>query len=94
MVPAEKPLVVQIAEGDGWHDWVERPNFAASEEDDDHFVVDAVNGEIQFGPAVRLADGSVRHYGAVPPKGAVVRIPLYRPAVAVRAMSRRGRCPC
>jgi len=93
IVPAEKPLVVQVAEGDGWHDWVERPNFAASEEDDTHFVVDAVNGEIQFGPAVRLADGAVRHYGAVPPKGAVLRIPLYRAGggsagnVAPRALS-------
>ena len=54
MVPAEKPLVVQVSEGDGWEEWVERPNFAASEEDDRHFVVDGVNGEIQFGPAVRL----------------------------------------
>jgi predicted phage baseplate assembly protein len=78
IVAAEKPLVVEVAEEDGWQEWTERPNFAASGPTDRHFVLDAVSGEIQFGPAVRLADGSLLNYGAVPPKGASIRVPLYR----------------
>ena len=48
---------------------------------DRHFVLDAVSGEIQFGPAVRLADGSLRNYGAVPAEGRVrarAAVPLRR----------------
>ena len=78
IVAAEKPLVVEVAEEDGWQEWIERPNFAASEPTDRHFVLDAVNGEVHCGPAVRLQDGRLRNYGAVPPKGAVLRVPLYR----------------
>mgnify|MGYP003905292883 CR=1 FL=1 len=29
-------------------------------------------------PVVRLADGTTRQYGAVPPKGAVIRVERYR----------------
>ena len=41
-------------------------------------MLDAVKGEISFGPAVRLADGSMRAFGQVPRAGAAVRIPEYR----------------
>ncbi|MBA2571027.1 MAG: putative baseplate assembly protein, partial [Chloroflexi bacterium] len=78
VVPSEEPLVVQVSGEDGWVDWTEVPNFAASEPTDRHFVLDAVNGEISFGPAVRLADGGIRQYGAVPGKGAAIRVPAYR----------------
>jgi predicted phage baseplate assembly protein len=93
MVPGEKPLVIEVSAEDGWQEWTERPNFAASDPDDRHFVVDAASGEIEFGPAVRQADGTLRNYGSVPPKGAIVRIPLYRAGggrggnVAARALS-------
>jgi len=79
IVAAEKPLTVEISEGpEGWQEWTERPNFAASGPKDKHFVIDAVNGEVQLGLAVRLADGALRSYGAVPEKGSFVRVPLYR----------------
>lgn len=78
IVPGEKPLVVEVSGADGWQEWTQRPNFAASDPDDNHFVLDAATGEIQFGPAVRLGDGTLRNYGAVPAKGSVIRIPLYR----------------
>src|SRR3954451_13226402 len=79
VVAAEKPLVVEISEGpQGWQEWAERPNFAASGPKDKHFVLDAVSGEIQLGLAVRLADGILRSYGAVPEKASYVRVPLYR----------------
>jgi predicted phage baseplate assembly protein len=78
VVPSDEPLVVQVAEADGWTDWVQVPNFASSGPDDRQFVLDAMAGEISFGPAVRQPDGSLRRYGAVPPKGAVVRVNAYR----------------
>ena len=40
-------------------------------------MLDAVSGLILFGPAVRESDGSLRQYGQVPVKGAVVRIRRY-----------------
>ena len=42
-------------------------HFAESGPDDRHFRLDAFAGEVQFGPAVRLGDGGLRSYGAVPP---------------------------
>jgi predicted phage baseplate assembly protein len=78
VVAAEKPVVVEVKEDGEWQQWSERPNFAASGPEDRHFVLDAASGEISFGPAVRLEDGTLRNYGAVPPKGAAVRVPLYR----------------
>jgi predicted phage baseplate assembly protein len=70
--------VLQVATGEGWADWTEVREFAASGPDDRHFVLDGVTGELAFGPAVREADGELRQYGAVPPKGAVLRLPTYR----------------
>ena len=53
--------------------------------------LDLATGEIEFGPAIREPDGGWRQYGAVPPKGAVLRMtqlpPRRRPR---RATSRPG----
>jgi predicted phage baseplate assembly protein len=93
VVAGEKPLVIEVRDGDEWQEWVQRPNFAASDPGDRHFALDAANAEIEFGPAVRLADGSLRSYGAVPPRGATIRVPQYRAGggaggnVAARALS-------
>ena len=72
------PLRLQAAEREGWTDWEVVPHFAASGPQDRHLLLDATTGEITFGPAVREADGSLRQYGAVPPKGAVLRARRYR----------------
>ncbi|WP_371791322.1 putative baseplate assembly protein [Streptomyces sp. NBC_01471] len=72
------PLNLQIAERDGWIDWDVVPHFAASGPDDRHLTLDAATGEIAFGPSVREPDGTLRQYGAVPPKGAVIRARAYR----------------
>ncbi|MFE2379276.1 putative baseplate assembly protein [Streptomyces sp. NPDC059398] len=72
------PLNLQIAERDGWVDWHVVPHFAASGPDDRHLTLDAATGEIAFGPSVREQDGTLRQYGAVPPKGAVIRARSYR----------------
>jgi predicted phage baseplate assembly protein len=76
---SEQPVTVEVETDEGWQEWTQPSagNFAGSEADDRHFLLDAVAGEVQFGPAVRLSDGSVRQHGAVPPAGAHVRIPLY-----------------
>jgi predicted phage baseplate assembly protein len=41
-------------------------------------MLDPRTGEVRLGPAVRLEDGSVHQYGAIPPKGATVRLVSYR----------------
>jgi len=78
IVPSETPHVVEVAADDGWEEWSQVDTFAASGEDDRHFMLDYVTGELLFGPLVRLADGSTQQYGAVPPKGATIRIRQYR----------------
>jgi predicted phage baseplate assembly protein len=90
VVPTGKPLHLQVAAGNGWDDWVAVTSFSDSGPDDHHFMLDATAGEIAFGPAVRLPDGSVQHYGAVPPKGAPLRIPEYRTGGGRRGNVRRG----
>jgi predicted phage baseplate assembly protein len=69
--------VLETTSDDGWTEWTEVADFSASGPDDLHYVIDACNGEISFGPAVRELDGGVRQYGAVPPKGAFVRMRQY-----------------
>jgi predicted phage baseplate assembly protein len=64
--------------------------FAASGPDDRHFRLDAVAGEIEFGPVVREADGSVTQYGAVPPAGARLRVTAYRTGGGRRGNVARG----
>ncbi|MFG2477444.1 putative baseplate assembly protein [Streptomyces fagopyri] len=72
------PVLLQTAERDGWTDWDVVPHFAASGPDDRHVALDAATGEISFGPAVREPDGTLRQYGSVAPKGAVIRARRYR----------------
>ncbi|MEN2423919.1 putative baseplate assembly protein [Streptomyces rimosus] len=78
VVGDDPPLLLQTAEHDGWQDWQVVPHFAASRADDRHITLDATTGEIAFGPAVREADGTLRQYGMVAPKGAVIRARRYR----------------
>ena len=72
-----EPLVVEVSAGEGWEEWAEVPDFAGSGRDDQHFVLDRAAGVVEFGPVVRLADGTVRSYGKVPPEGATVRLREY-----------------
>ncbi|MFJ8160201.1 putative baseplate assembly protein [Streptomyces sp. NPDC096136] len=78
VVADDPPLLLQTAEDDGWQDWRVVPHFAASRPCDRHVTLDAATGEIAFGPAVREPDGTLRQYGSVAPKGAVVRARRYR----------------
>jgi len=75
---ATVPPVLEVSVGEGWEEWTRVETFALSGPDDRHFVLDESAGQIQLGPAVREPDGTLRHFGAVPPKGAVLRLSAYR----------------
>jgi predicted phage baseplate assembly protein len=74
---AQSEPVVEVSNGDGWQEWTQVGDFATSGRDDPHYVLDREAGVIELGPAVRLADGSMRSYGMVPPERAMVRVRDY-----------------
>ena len=74
VIPGDRPTVLRSSDGTGWVEWQQVADFASSGPEDRHFVLDPVAGEVILGPGVRLAEGSFRQYGAVPPKGARLRI--------------------
>ncbi|MCC9311663.1 putative baseplate assembly protein [Kitasatospora sp. RB6PN24] len=73
-----EPPVVEVSAGEGWERWTAVEHFGESAPTDRHVVIDATTGEFLFPPAVREPDGSLRAFGAVPPKGARLRVPRYR----------------
>lgn len=106
VLPSDEPFVVTVAQMDVASDngtpdteprhpdvWELRTDFADSGPDDRHFTLDRVDGVIRFGPVIREEDGTTRHLGAVPPKGARISAPRYRYGggsrgnVAARAIS-------
>lgn len=86
-------MVLEVASGAGWQQWAEVGSFADCEPDDQVFQVDRARGRLVLAPAVREPDGTMRRFGAVPPKGAPLRVPAYRTGggprgnVAARAIS-------
>ncbi len=84
VVPWEEPGVLQVVDETGVTDWMPVEHFAESSSDNTVFHVDAFAGEVQFGPAIRQGDGSLRQYGATPPKGAHLRLTVYRTGGGVR----------
>jgi predicted phage baseplate assembly protein len=58
--------------------WTEVPNFALSTGEDRHYTLDSVSGELRFGPAIRQPNGTMRRYGAIPPRGANLIFQRYR----------------
>jgi predicted phage baseplate assembly protein len=72
------PIVVQVSSLDGWQDWTVVDHFGRSGPRDRHVVLDAAGGELQFPPAVRESDGTLRLFGAVPAKGEHIRVRRYR----------------
>jgi predicted phage baseplate assembly protein len=73
-----EPPVVEVSAGEGWERWTAVEHFGDSSPTDRHVVIDATMGEFLFPPAVREPDGSLRAFGAVPPKGAQLRVSQYR----------------
>jgi predicted phage baseplate assembly protein len=78
VVPSEEPCVLEVIGPDGQADWQEVSSFAGGGPQDRVFSLDRTAGEITLGPAVREPDGTLRSYGAVPPKGALLRLRSYR----------------
>ncbi|MGH3549657.1 MAG: putative baseplate assembly protein [Pseudonocardiaceae bacterium] len=90
VIAGSQPLVVQVGGGDGRQEWHEVPHFVGSGPTDRHFELDLVAGEIVFGPGVRQPDGQLRQYGAIPPKGAAIKVPSYRIGGGRRGNVARG----
>lgn len=85
VVPGD--FVVEVADpagGPQGTEWTRVDDFAHSGPDDRHITLDPNSGRVEFGPAVRERDGSIRYYGAVPPKGATVRVRAYRTGGGLR----------
>ena len=78
VVATHEPMIVEVSSGEGWETWNPVLGFGDSQSSDRHFSIDHAAGEVTFGPAVRMPDGSLRQYGAVPPKGAAIRLSSYR----------------
>jgi predicted phage baseplate assembly protein len=78
VVPSDEPAILEVSGDEGWEEWTEVPDFAGSEADNRHFVLDISSGEIRLGPAVRQPDGTLRRFGAVPTKNAQLRLRAYR----------------
>jgi predicted phage baseplate assembly protein len=89
-VVADVDRVLQVGGERGWEEWTEVDTFAGSGPDARVFSIDAVSGEVVLGPAVREADGSIRHYGAVPERGSILRLSHYRTGGGRRGNVARG----
>ncbi len=73
-----RPLELEVSDGRRLADLADRRRLRRrAAPDDTHVVLDPASGEVELGPVVRLADGSVRQHGAVPPAGAVLRVGPY-----------------
>lgn len=77
VVPGRRSRVLEASTAHGWEEWAEVTSFANSSNTSRHFMLDQVAGEAVLGPAVREADGTMRYYGAVPAKGATLRMREY-----------------
>jgi predicted phage baseplate assembly protein len=70
--------LVEVIDRGQVHQWTPVPSFGDSDDKSGHFVMDESSGEVVFGPVVRLENGKLRQYGAVPAKDAVLRVTAYR----------------
>lgn len=57
--------------------WTRVKYFAESGKDDRHFTLDTATSEVQFGPAIRQTDGSVKQYGRIPERAHKIRFSQY-----------------
>ncbi|MER8044706.1 putative baseplate assembly protein [Streptomyces sp. NPDC094032] len=73
-----EPPVVEVSSPEGWQRWEVVDHFGRSGPGDRHVRIDATLGEFLFPPVLREPDGTLASRGAVPPKGAQVRVARYR----------------
>jgi len=78
----EKGETIEVEEmRDGelvFYPWQRVRDFSRSERYDRHFTLDPATGQVEFGPAIRQRDGTVRLYGRVPEPDRRVRFSRYR----------------
>ncbi len=65
-------------EGEPPQDWKEVPDFADTDSSMHCYTLDSTTGEVRFGPAIRQPDGTIKLYGAIPPRGANIIFSCYR----------------
>lgn len=70
--------VIEVGNDESWEAWKEVNNFATSGIADRHYTLEGRTGEVRFGPSVRRPDGSELPFGAIPPRGATIRMRRYR----------------
>lgn len=70
--------IIMELEGVAPQAWSEVHDFADSGAEDRYYTVDGVTGEIRFGPAIRQPDGTIKLYGAIPPRGSNIYFDRYR----------------
>jgi predicted phage baseplate assembly protein len=73
----DEHLIVQV-ENEEPQVWEEVSDFAGSHALSRHYTLDSVTGELRFGPAVSQPDGTVKLFGAVPPRNAYLIFSCYR----------------
>lgn len=77
--------VVEVSTTDGgWEVWQPVPDFGDSGPNDQHYTLDPINGVVEFGPSIRQRNGTDPQFGAIPARGATVRIRRYRIGGGVR----------
>ncbi|MCD9875138.1 putative baseplate assembly protein [Streptomyces guryensis] len=72
------PPVLEVSSAEGWQRWDVVEHFGRSGPADRHVQVEPTTGEFTFPPVLREPDGTLRQCGAVPPKGAQIRVARYR----------------
>lgn len=70
-------LLVSVA-GEETQTWTEVKDFADSNYDSRHYVLESVTGELRFGPSIRQPNGDIKLYGAIPPRASNLRFSQYR----------------
>ena len=68
--------VLEVAGEEGT--WQRVDDFGDSQETDRHYILDPIDGDVEFGPLVRQPDGSEKQFGAVPPAGRTLHMARYR----------------
>lgn len=71
-------LEVRESGGSEWRRWERRESFAESASDAAHYTLDLASGHLSLAPSVRTGQGGFRQFGAIPPKGAQLRMSCYR----------------
>jgi predicted phage baseplate assembly protein len=67
----DETLIVKV-DGEAPQEWKEVPDFAETGFGDLCFTLDGIIGELRFAPVIRQPDGTMKLFGAIPPRGATL----------------------